>query len=406
VSGITNSSPRILYISEPWTHGGPQIRYLNVLRALQQIGTVEVVTLGDADGVVTPQEVKHTHAYETEARPNVGLISKIKFTFDPRTDYPYGLAVSAEGIRQVLRRRKEFDLIWFFKQRAADVFPAMAWQRSVVDIDDVQSTYDRAALRVGDSLDRLKALRSLFIWRRRERLLTTRFSVLTVCSEVDRKYLERIGVGVPIHVIPNGFERSNLDPVRSPVTPPRIGFIGAFDHLPNREGITWFVKKCWPAVRRSVPHARLRLIGRYSNSLGELDGADIDCLGWLPNPSDEIRTWLAMIVPIRLGAGTRVKIAQGFSEKCPIISTSLGALGYGATDGIDMFLADSAEAFSRACVKAICEPEEAARMAERAWTEFLNKWTWDAIRPRVLEAVEDCLGSAPIGQGKNTAEAF
>jgi hypothetical protein len=37
------------------------------------------------------------------------------------------------------------------------------------------------------------------------------------------------------------------------------------------------------------------------------------------------------------------------------------------------------------------EPERAAEMADRAWREFLDKWTWDAIRPRVWAAAEDCL---------------
>ncbi len=392
---MNRHSPRILYISEPWTHGA-HVRYLNVLRALQQIGAVEVVMLSAATGVTDPvseadSEVNVAYALETQPRPNTGLIAKLTFTFDPRTDYPYARALANEGIRRVVRNLREFDLIWFFKQRAAYMFPNMAWQRSVLDIDDLQSTYERTALRLGGALHRLKALRGLYIWRRRERILAKRFSVLTVCSEEDRAYLRKMGVDSRVHVIPNGFEKTSVEPVRSPATPPRIGFIGGFDHLPNREGISWFVKKCWPDIKRKVPEARLRLIGRDADTFRELGGPDVDPLGWLPNPSDEIQTWSAMVVPIRLGAGTRVKIAQGFSQKCPIVSTSLGAFGYGAIDGREMYVADSAQAFSKACVQAICAPEEAGLMAQRAWIEFLDKWTWDAIRPRIWAAAEDCL---------------
>jgi glycosyltransferase involved in cell wall biosynthesis len=98
-----------------------------------------------------------------------------------------------------------------------------------------------------------------------------------------------------------------------------------------------------------------------------------------------------MIVPIHVGAGTRVKIPQGFSHKCPIVSTSLGAYGYEVVDGREMYIADSAEAFSEACVKAIREPEKAAQMAETAWGYFLQKLTWDAISPSVWMAAEECL---------------
>jgi hypothetical protein len=30
-------------------------------------------------------------------------------------------------------------------------------------------------------------------------------------------------------------------------------------------------------------------------------------------------------------------------------------------------------------------------MAERAWRQYLEKWTWEAIQPSVWAAVEDCL---------------
>ena len=122
----------------------------------------------------------------------------------------------------------------------------------------------------------------------------------------------------------------------------------------------------------------MRLIGRDGAKFPELDGPDVDRLGALPDPSDEIKTWLAMAVPIRLGYGTCVKIAHGFSEKCPIVSTTFGARGYGAVAGRNMYLADSAEAFANACIRAIRKPEEAAQVAQRAWIEFLHKWTWTA----------------------------
>jgi len=390
-------SPRILYVAEGWAHGA-QVRGLNVLRALREIGTVEVVMLGDGHRVHDPilevsREAKVAYTLETPSLPKKGLVAKLTWTFEPRSHYPYGCGVGEEGTHQLVRSHAEFDLSWFFKLRSVDMFPNMVWQRSVVDIDDVQSTYERATLRVAGPLDRLKALRALFVWRRRERLLGDRFNVLTVCSEQDRDYLRRLGVDAPIHVIPNGFEKPHAEPFRRPAAPPRVGFIGAFSHHPNREGVSWFVKKCWPHVKREVPDARLRLIGRESDKFPELSGPDVDLLGHLPDTSDEIQTWSAMVVPIRLGAGTRVKVAHGFSQKCPIVSTSLGALGYGAVDGREMYLADSADAFSSACIKAIRDPEEARQMAQRAWVEFLNKWTWDAIRPRVWAAVDDCLRS-------------
>ena len=408
-----STSPRTLFVAGAWAFKGAfgaQLRCLNVLRALAQIGAVEVVMLGDPDGVIdriseAGRDVRGAYFLETQPTPKKGLTAKLKWTFDPRIDYPFGHGVAEQAMHRVVRSLKEFDLIWFFKQLSADMFPNMAWQRSVVDIDDMQSTNERAALRMGGLPGRLKALRRFLIWRRRERLLGDRFSVLAVCSEEDKQYLRRLGVNANIHVIPNGYEKPSVEPVRSPAAPPRIGFIGCLDYLPNREGVTWFLNKCWPYVKREVPRARLRLIGRDGDKFPELDGPDVDRLGALPNPSDEIKTWFAMAVPIRLGYGTCVKIAHGFSEKCPIVSTTFGARGYSVVDGREIYLADSAEAFANACIKAIREPEEAAQVARRAWIEFLRKWTWEAIRPRVWAAAEDCLRSSDRQQRPNHRES-
>ena len=396
------NSPRILFIAEACKFGftnGSNLRCLNVVRALQQIGRVEVVTLSDpihtAPLVLDAGcGIKFAYALETQLRQNEGLIAKLKWTFDPRTPYPNGYRVGDEGLRRLVHSVKEFDLIWFFKHHCAELFPNLPWRRSVLDIDDVLSRYERAALHTGGGpLENLMTLRRVMSWRRRERLLGTRFNVLAVCSREDKQYLRRLGVDAPIHVIPNGFEKPCQEPARCPATPPRIGFIGLLDYFPNRQGIDWFVKKCWPHIKREVPEARLRLIGAGSDGPLKPSGPDVDGLGWLADPSDEIQTWSVMAVPIHVGAGTRVKIAHGFSQKCPIVSTSLGAHGYGAVNGRELYLADSAEAFSKACIRAIREPEQAAELAEMAWHLFLEKWTWDAVSPRVWAAAEDCLRS-------------
>ena len=403
VTPLGGRRPRILYVSETWTHGA-RVRCLSILEALRQIGTVAVATLVNSgvncDSVIGSR-MEGDYSFETHPKPNTKLLQKLKFTLDPATDYPYGLGVSNSGHERLVRIVQEFDLIWFFKQRSADMFPNARWRCSVVDIDDVQSTYEQTLLQLGKPTDRLRALRAFYVWRRRERLLDGRFDVLTVCTEEDKDYLHHLGVRCPIHVIPNGFQRPRNKTVRTPATPPRLGFIGGFDHFPNREGMTWFLKHCWPQIKCDVPEARLRVIGRDGAKLCDIETPDVDCLGWVPTPSDEIKTWAAMVVPIRVGAGTRVKIAQGFSEMCPIVSTSFGALGYGAIDGCQMYLADSAKAFSRACIRAICEPEEASRVAQRAWTEFLQKWTWEALFPRVWAAAEDCLRLNACFRGSN-----
>ncbi|HWH61571.1 MAG TPA: glycosyltransferase family 4 protein [Terriglobales bacterium] len=393
---------------------GAEVRAHNVLRELRQLGAVDLVLLCDEStkselASESAQDLEFSYVFDINRHANTGIRRKIGWSLDPNLNYPHGLAVGTGSVAR-LGDLARYDLLWFFRSNAADMFPTMYWPRSVVDIDDVQSTYYNAVLSTELSPSkRISAMRRRFAWRRRERLLGERFNVLAVCTHEDRAYLNALGVRAPIHVIPNGFERPQAEPTRSSATRSTLGFIGRFDHRPNAEGIQWFVKNCWPRIKAEAPSTRLRMVGPGSNGPLAPSGQGIEGLGWLADPSAEINSWTAMVVPIRTGAGTRVKIAQALSAKCPIVSTVFGALGYDTGCGHGIILGDSAEAFAGACLRLIRDPGEAARLAELGWAAFLRKWTWDAIRPLVREAAQECLklsgpdlGAQPVGQSAAT----
>jgi glycosyltransferase involved in cell wall biosynthesis len=403
---VNTRKPRILYITPVWPSDiatGVHVRALNVLRALRQIGIVRTFHLAednlDPSGPTAPgSESELAYRIPVVSRPNRGISENLRWALDPKSDYPFGCRVGPEAVGLLQGAISKFDVVWFFKARSADVFPNASWPRSVLDIDDLESRYEHSHFRADRGLiTGLLTARRQFAWKRREKLFGERFTVLTVCSAEDKEYLLRLGLKVPVHVVSNGFERPVADPQRDVAVPPRIGFMGPFGYFPNREGVQWFARNCWPRIKSLIPDARLRLVGPETDGALKPQGADIDGLGWLPNASEEIKTWSLMVVPIRVGGGTRVKIAYAFSQKCPVVSTSLGAYGYQVQNRRELYLADSAEAFADACVATIRDPQMAAQMAEFAWRQYLEKWTWDAINPSIWSAVEDCLKRGVAG---------
>jgi len=388
-------SPRISYVTPFWgdcSDSASGIRSQHVERALRATGTVDVVAVESYAQLADKDRVNVASVLRVHSTADRGVAGKIDRIFNPRARYPHGVAVGSDNLETVLRGLEASDLVWFFKLRTANMFPRWAWARSVVDIDDIPSKFEESVMLAEPStLRRVTPAMRVWSWKRRERLLAQRFTVLAVCSHSDREHLHQIGVDAPIHVIPNGFDRPTRTPARQLTHPPRVGFIGVFDHLPNVAGIHWFAREVWPKIKREVPDARLRVIGRLSDGPSKPSGADIDALGWVADPTDEMATWSAMVVPVRIGAGTRGKIAHAFSQRCPVVSTTLGAYGYGSENGDDMLIADTADTFAAACLRTIRDPQAAGAMAERAWQQFLQKWTWDAIRPQIWAAVDDCL---------------
>ena len=357
------------------------------------MGEVTVVVVG-SDASDTVAQTKTSREFSVlppvcpRVLPNRGLLKKVRWALDPSYLNLHGYVASLTDRERVISYLSEYDLVWILNSRVPSILQRWGWPHSHLDIDDVPSTYFRSHGGRGITY-RLKARIYRVLAKRRELRFKRRFTTLSVCSDEDRTYL---GAGDRIHVIPNGFERPASVPVAQPLAEePRIGFIGLCSYPPNADGVRWFLRDVWPTVRQAVTGVRFRLIGKNAEHLVDSSHPDVDALGWVEDPAAEIGTWSVMAIPIRFGGGTRVKIADAFSRKCPVVSTSLGAFGYGVEDGRQLRLADMPEAFAAACIELVRDRGRAAAMAERAWSEFLQKWTWDVVAPRVWEAAEDCL---------------
>jgi glycosyltransferase involved in cell wall biosynthesis len=139
-------------------------------------------------------------------------------------------------------------------------------------------------------------------------------------------------------------------------------------------------------------------VGRGSDGKLTKLGPDVVGLGWIKDPAEEIASWSAMIVPIRVGGGTRVKIAEAFARKCPVVATRIGAFGYDVRDGEEILLADRADQFAAACIRLLQDPQLGRILTERAHERFLREWTWDSFEGSVANAVRKCLAESDYSQ--------
>jgi glycosyltransferase involved in cell wall biosynthesis len=366
---------------------GAQQRLTAIVRALAMVGNAHLVHVA-AD--IAPR-ISDNHPFVTEVTHALEVPSRRSFRdrarheLDSRCIDTVPFCVSAVDCAKMKARVDAFDVVWIHTIRAANVFGIYRWPKSVLDIDDLPSSlYSSMAREATGWLKRLAFARMAAIWRRREKRLAERFDVLTVCSAADRR---RLGRASDVRVIPNGYEPAAPPPPRNPRLPPSVGFIGTFNWEPNRQGVEWLVSKVWPLVRRKIPDARLRLVGSGGSEGFNQPSAGVDALGWVEDPAVEIAGWAGMVVPIRIGGGTRIKIVEAFARKCPVVSTTLGAYGYDLQHGDKILLADSAADFARECLKLLTDFEYGRALAERAHAEYSRRWTWSAITPAIHEVV-------------------
>ncbi|MCH9021986.1 MAG: glycosyltransferase [Planctomycetes bacterium] len=116
--------------------------------------------------------------------------------------------------------------------------------------------------------------------------------------------------------------------------------------------------------------------------------------------SEEFSTWSGMIVPMRYGGGTRIKIIEAFSRNCPVISTVQGAYGLEVSADRDILLAEEPDVFAQGCVRLLEDRRFGCELAESGWKLFRAKYTWEVIGRSIREAVRECVsqpGDETIG---------
>lgn len=200
-----------------------------------------------------------------------------------------------------------------------------------------------------------------------------------LCSRADQHRLLTLVPAARTTVIPNAADVEYYRP--QPDDPPSDGrtvvFFGHLSYVPNIDGVAYFVDKIWPRIAAAHPQARCKIIGASPHpSLLKLAGSHIELTGFVPDLRPHLAAAAAVVVPLRLGGGTRLKIVEAMSMAKAIVSTSLGAEGIEATPERDLLIEDQPTAFAAAVNRLLAEPERAVRIGNSARALALEKYSW------------------------------
>lgn len=258
----------------------------------------------------------------------------------------------------------------------------------VVDSHNIEYDLVRQSIRAGTFARRLYAGAN---WRklRREELATYRDADgVYLCSAADeRRLLEQIPK-IRTAVIPNAADVEYYQP--RPTDPPPDGctvvFFGLLSTLPNVDGVTYFVQHIWPRIAAANPEARCKIIGgRPPSSLLALAGPRVELTGFVSDLRPHLAAATAVVVPLRLGGGTRLKIVEAMAMGKAIVSTTLGAEGIEALPGRDILIENEPAAFADAVSRLLAAPSLAARFGQSARQLAVQRYSWSGAA-QVLES--------------------
>jgi glycosyltransferase involved in cell wall biosynthesis len=98
--------------------------------------------------------------------------------------------------------------------------------------------------------------------------------------------------------------------------------------------------------------------------------------GYVPDVTPYFAHAGVVVVPVRAGAGMRVRILEAFARAVPVVTTTVGLEGIEAEPGRDVLVADTAEALAAAVVRVLRDPALAAELAVRGRRLVEARYDW------------------------------
>jgi glycosyltransferase involved in cell wall biosynthesis len=277
------------------------------------------------------------------------------------------------------QERQRFDLVHGTLGEIAPALSAAVVPSSLLLFDSYTRHVDRK-LEITDHWRR----RLLYSMERRraatwEKRWYTPVDSLASVSAVDADFF-RAMLGREVEVMENPIGDEFFETPTVPRTTDTAAIIGSLSYPPNVDSVEWMAAGIWPTVKRSVPGAKLQVVGRSYNAPPIFVRARDAALGAgaeiaVDVPDIRPYYWGAAVVVanIRLGSGMRNKVLHAMACGAPVVATSVAIEGIGVRHREHLLVADDAEGLAAAIVESLEHPdaaEERARAAREAVRRF------------------------------------
>jgi glycosyltransferase involved in cell wall biosynthesis len=388
-------------------HSGGDIRSYNIAHGLA--AQHDLTFLSYYDGTRDQEyekELKHhfpgSVCFCTE-KPTTSLPTRVlDYMARFSSEAPYAVSrFASQRVREKLRgwfQEQSFDVVVCDFLDAAVNFPRKITIPTVLFQHNVESEIWRRLALVQPYPARKFLYKVEFAKMvRYERKMVRRFQHVIAVSEHDRKLMSRWVDPARITVVPTGVDLKQFKGNSSGMQMENLViFVGAMDWGPNVDAVQYFCEEIWPEVRAKIPGARFRIVGRNPDRrVQKLAGESIDITGSVPSVVEHLDAAAVVVVPLRIGGGTRLKIYEAMAASKAVVSTSVGAEGLDVHHGSDIVLADDPTTFAENVVN-LLRDEKLRRRYEQSAAALAAKYDWAAITEEFLSVLRSLASAVPM----------
>lgn len=397
---IVQQNVLFLTARPPWPlDTGAKIRAYHILEGMSRDHQVTLLTLyGDRQDETAlaalsrlPIKVKAVYAPKIDAK--LGVVALLKNLLSP---LPISVQKYQDGnFLQALHElvAQGFDAIHC---EHLHVTPYLSKTKTIcikgLDAHNVESQIAQRMWQQEKSLLR----KALLWWNFRkmqafETQTVRKMDYVFAVSELDRSVLAAMNPA-PMRVVTveNGVDTTYFSPA-PPSDERSLVFVGSIDWEPNADAIRYFVASIYPLIKRAIPEIRLTVVGRRPPediiAMAKQD-ASMTVTGTVDDVRPYVRKAGLVVVPIRFGGGTRLKVLEAFAMGKAVVSTSLGSEGIAYIDGENILIADSSADFAAMVVRGLNDDALRRKVGAAALTLAQTNYSWQTIQKKIRMTAE------------------
>ncbi|MBC2717617.1 MAG: glycosyltransferase [Desulfobacteraceae bacterium] len=257
-----------------------------------------------------------------------------------------------------------------------------------LDLDDIES---RTHYRLSElyKLNKHKKLAEKMhldadYYQKLEKQVLQKADRIFVCSVIDKKWLADKYHNTNMIIVPNIVDIPDI--MNHPHTNEWFTFlfIGSLGYYPNYEGIVHFCRNILPIIREQATKSfEVHIVGTgITKKLTTILSAipNVNIIGTVPNVAPQYSAAGAMIVPVRAGGGTRIKVLEAFAHQCPVVSTKFGVEGIAGHHEEHFLSSESDEDFAQNCLRLMNEPLFARQLVSNAFDLVKTRYVFDSLK--------------------------
>jgi glycosyltransferase involved in cell wall biosynthesis len=398
---------------------GGKIRTFNMLRTLKRENEITYVSLCPPQTSVeamrlageyspTQRWIPWREAPKRSAGFAVKVASNVLFSGWPFVIQKYSSRQMAAVIRKLDEAGNHDLIVCDFLTPAVNLFGGF-WRPKLPTLLFQHNVESLIWKRLFENAAGLKRMYFRNQWQRLEKFereTCARFNGVVGVSEEDCEIFRReFCLTNVLGAVPTGVDCECFHLSDGTRKPASLVFLGSMDWMPNIDAVEFFTGEIWPLVKRQFPKATFTIVGRNPpRKVRELEqrAAGVRVTGTV----DDVRPFLAeaavMIVPLRVGGGTRIKIFEGMATGIPVVSTRIGAEGLPVTHGENILLAEAPQDFAAQIAALFADPERAARIGASGRALVQSQFSWESVN-RIF--VAHCQRAYELGRQRRAANS-